>query len=163
MPVNSEIELLKLYLELESLRFRDKFVYHVHADAELLSGNLLIPAMLIQPYVENAVRHGVNNLPGNSGMITVSLHIEGAHLVTRIEDNGVGRMQARTLRDTGTTHQSAGMQITEERLKLLCKETGIEWAFSITDKTDQEGNTSGTLVQFYMPYIRSTQAQYPEN
>ncbi len=163
VPVNSEIELLKLYLELESLRFRDKFVYHVHADAELLSGNLLIPAMLIQPYVENAVRHGVNNLPGNSGMITVSLHIEGAHLVTRIEDNGVGRMQARTLRDTGTTHQSAGMQITEERLKLLCKETGIEWAFSITDKTDQEGNTSGTLVQFYMPYIRSTQAQYPEN
>ncbi len=157
VPAGNEMELLKLYLELESLRFKGKFLYHVHVDEVLLSGKLLIPAMLIQPFVENAVRHGVNNLPGEDGLITVTLQLDGQKLVATIEDNGVGRARSAQLRDKTAVHQSAGMEITEERLRLLCRETGVEWSFMITDKTGADGRPAGTTVQFIMPFIKSTQ------
>ena len=89
-----ETELLKLYLELESLRFKDKFTYDIEVDEALAASSMRIPAMLIQPFVENAVHHGVNNLNGKTGLITVRLSFSGVHLLVVIEDNGIGREQA---------------------------------------------------------------------
>jgi two-component sensor histidine kinase len=160
VTVSNETELLQLYLELERLRFKDKFLYHLQIQDSLKTGSLLIPAMLLQPFVENAIQHGVNNLSGSNGLITISLQMEGQQLMARIEDNGVGRAKANTLRnETNHVHQSAGMQITEERLRLLCKETRIPWTFAIVDKATETHGTTGTLVSFAMPYIITKQAQ----
>lgn len=155
VPVKNEIELLELYLQLESLRFKDKFVYSLQIDKALLGSQLRIPAMLMQPFVENAVHHGINKLPGSNGLITVTLQQAGNGWVAIIEDNGIGREKAAQLRDTQKEHLSAGMQITQERLQLLCKETNTPYLFNITDKTDAAGNPCGTLVKFNMPYIHA--------
>ncbi len=155
VPVKDEMELLKLYLELESLRFKDKFTYEITADDTVTNSSVRIPAMLIQPFVENAIRHGVNNLSGKTGVVRVSLDFNGPHLLTCVEDNGIGREKALTLQGTGKDHLSSGMQITEERLKLLCRETGTPWFFEIVDKVDETGAAAGTLVKFNMPYISS--------
>jgi LytS/YehU family sensor histidine kinase len=154
VPVKDEIELLKLYLELESLRFKDKFAYKILVDEEITNSSIRIPAMLIQPFVENAIRHGVNNLSGKTGMVTVLLNFKGAELLTSIEDNGIGRKKALTLQGTGKDHLSSGMQITEERLQLLCRETGTPCFFEIIDKQDDTGAASGTLVKFNMPFLQ---------
>jgi hypothetical protein len=155
VPVADEIELLRLYLDLESLRFKDKFVYTVEADKSLLDGTYRIPAMLIQPFVENAVLHGVNNLPDGRGMITVSLRLQDGVLQARIADNGVGRAAAAKLRQQAVHHISAGMQITEQRLQLLCRETHTPWMFTTIDNTDAEGQPTGTTVFFNMPWLQA--------
>lgn len=155
VPVKNELELLELYLQLESLRFKDKFVYRLQIDEALPMSNLRIPAMLMQPFVENAVHHGINNLPGSNGLITVTLQQAGNTLLASIEDNGIGRDKAAQLKDTQKEHLSAGMQITQERLQLLCKETNTVNDFSITDKKDAAGNPCGTLVKFNMPFIHA--------
>jgi Histidine kinase/Y_Y_Y domain/Two component regulator propeller len=155
VPVKDEIELLKLYLELESLRFKDKFTYSILADDDITNSSLRIPAMLIQPFVENAIRHGVNNLVGKTGKATVLLVFKGAQLLTTVEDNGIGRQKALTLQGTGKNHLSSGMQITEERLQLLCRETGTPWFFEIIDKQDSTGAAAGTLVKFNMPFLQT--------
>jgi Histidine kinase/Y_Y_Y domain/Two component regulator propeller len=154
VPVNDETELLKLYLELESLRFKDKFTWQILLDDTVTGRSLRIPAMLIQPYVENAIRHGVNNLENRTGMVTVTLTMQNELLLVIVNDNGIGREKALLLKGTGKDHMSAGMQITEERLKLLCRETGTPWMFEITDKQDEAGRAAGTLVKFYMPCLR---------
>jgi anti-sigma regulatory factor (Ser/Thr protein kinase) len=155
VPVKDEIELLKLYLELESLRFKDKFTYSILLDEDIKNSSMRIPAMLIQPFVENAIRHGVNNLSGKTGKVTVQLNFKDAHLLTTVEDNGIGRQKALTLQGTGKDHLSSGMQITEERLQLLCRETGTPWFFKIIDKQDDTGAASGTLVKFNMPFLQT--------
>jgi two-component system, LytTR family, sensor kinase len=155
VPVKDETELLKLYLELESLRFKDKFVYQLLVDDAVANSSIRIPAMLIQPYVENAIRHGINNLSGKKGMVTVTLHMEGEQLLACVEDNGIGRQKALLLQGTGKDHLSAGMQITRERLLLLCKETGTPWLFEIIDKQDEAGAATGTLVRFNMPWLKT--------
>jgi Histidine kinase/Y_Y_Y domain len=154
VPIMDETELLKLYLELESLRFKDKFTYDIEVDEALAASSMRIPAMLIQPFVENAVHHGVNNLNGKTGLITVRLSFSGVHLLVVIEDNGIGREQALRLHGAGKEHLSSGMQITEERLQLLCKESGTPWFFEITDKKDAAGAAAGTLVKFNMPFLK---------
>lgn len=155
VAIQEEATLLELYLQLESLRFKDKFVYHLQIADNLLNSNLRIPAMLLQPFVENAVHHGINNLPGKNGQITISLQQEGAELLARIEDNGIGREKAARLKSAERGHLSAGMQITKERLQLLCRETNTPWSFTVTDKKDAAGEASGTLVTFNMPFIKT--------
>jgi ligand-binding sensor domain-containing protein/anti-sigma regulatory factor (Ser/Thr protein kinase) len=153
--VKDETELLKLYLELESMRFKDKFVYNILVDESITDSSMRIPAMLVQPYVENAVHHGINNLNGKKGIVNVSLQSENGLLVVSVEDNGIGRQKAFSLQGAGKDHLSAGMQITEERLRLLCRETGTPWLFEIIDKQDESGEALGTLVRFNMPCLHT--------
>lgn len=155
VAVKDEIELLGLYLHLEKLRFKDKFDYHIIIDKAIDETSVRIPAMLIQPFVENAIHHGVRNLPDKKGIITVTLTMQHRHLLASIEDNGIGRVKTLSLKDIHAQHQSAGMQITRERLMLLCRETGTVPAFDITDKHDGAGRPSGTLVTFNMPYLKA--------
>jgi ligand-binding sensor domain-containing protein len=157
VAVNDEIELLKLYLELESLRFKDKFQYSIDVAEDVTNSAIRIPAMLIQPFVENAVHHGINNLAGKKGIVTIKLGFSGTQLEARVEDNGIGRKKALALQNKAANHLSVGMQITEERLLLLCKETGTTFVFNIIDKQDEQGTAAGTLVTFNMPYLRTAQ------
>ena len=89
VPIADEIESLKLFLELEHLRFENKFNYHIEVDPEIDIRNQYIPTMLIQPYVENAIKHGINH-SGNLGKILIKLEKDSDAIICTIEDNGIG-------------------------------------------------------------------------
>jgi ligand-binding sensor domain-containing protein len=139
-----EKELLSLYLELEQVRFNNRFSYSIEIDPELNIG-YEIPAMLIQPFAENAVNHGLFDKPGSNGRIWIRFYRDKGDLCCEVEDNGIGRKAAALLQKS-KQHISRGMQITEERLKTLEQSDGLKTLILADDKTDAEGNACGTRI-----------------
>ncbi|PCH90883.1 MAG: hypothetical protein COB85_09830, partial [Bacteroidetes bacterium] len=151
IPIVDEIALLKLYLDLESLRFENKFEYHIEVQDELDSLEASIPTMLIQPHVENAIHHGLMSKK-SGGKIDIGLKRSNGHLVCVVEDNGIGRKKAMELKEKSqTNHKSMGISITEERLKYLNAKVGRSLSVSIHDLVDDDGNASGTKVEMSIP------------
>jgi PAS domain S-box-containing protein len=139
-----EIEMLKNYVNLEMVRFENKinFVLKVHPDVDIES--IEIPSLLIQPYVENAILHGLYNKP-DGGTLLIDIYEENDVVFFQIEDNGIGREAALKLRDQNfPTHKSMGIKITEERLQLINQKNNV--AFEIHDLMN-EGQPSGTRVR----------------
>ena len=155
----AEIDLIKVYLELEKLRFGEKFDFEIEIDSLLKTNKYLIAPMLAQPFIENAIKHGVNNLSNRKGLIAVRaiLKLPEKHVLIQIEDNGVGRVLAAERESKFTkNHLSAGLDITINRIKLLCYETNRPFYFKIIDKP----NNQGTIVEYYLPHktnINTTQ------
>jgi PAS domain S-box-containing protein len=145
-----EIVILEKYLSLESLRFTDRFSYQITVDPALDPADLEMPALLVQPYVENALLHGLLNKPG-PGRLTI--HFEDAHPYLRctIEDDGIGRAAAAAIKSRKITgHQSVGMMLTEERLDLINGNRPDKVLVQITDLTDGTRAT-GTRVVIHVP------------
>ena len=141
-----EISYLDNYLQLEKLRFDDRFEYFINIDKDINSKEALVPAMLLQPYVENAIRHGIGHLENKKGIINISVRKEGRQLICEIEDNGIGREKAVALRnELHTEYQSRGMQLSKRRAELY----GIEQ--EIVDKKDEAGNAMGTVIILRIP------------
>src|SRR5690606_31951262 len=116
-----EIEMLRNYIHLEMVRFEKKFDVSFVIDPDVLAEeeSIVIPSLLIQPYVENAILHGLYNKVGH-GKLTIRVQEKDGILFFEIEDNGVGRAAANKLRERNfPTHKSMGVNITEERLKLI--------------------------------------------
>ena len=146
ISLKEELKYLDNYLQLEKLRFDDKFEYHILTDPEIDSTSSFVPAMLLQPYVENAIRHGIRHLDYKPGLISISIKKEENGLICRIEDNGVGRDKAYELRnDMHTEYQSRGMQLSHRRAELY----GIEQ--QIIDLKDEKGNATGTMIILRIP------------
>lgn len=139
-----EKELLSLYLELEQVRFNHRFTYSIDIAPDLNVG-YEIPAMLIQPFAENAVNHGLIDKPGNEGRITIRFYREQGDLCCVVDDNGIGRKAAALLKKS-KQHISRGMQITEERLKTLEQSDGLKTLILAEDKYDKAGNACGTRI-----------------
>ncbi|UII32858.1 histidine kinase [Fulvivirga ulvae] len=118
VPLRREIELLKLYLELESLRFDQSFEYSIAVDEQLDIHNLEMPLFLIQPYVENAIIHGLMPATYKPKRINIEFCDKGAFILCTISDNGIGRAAARALRKK-TVYVSRGMSVTKKRLDLI--------------------------------------------
>lgn len=153
VPLRDDLEVLRAYLDLEGMRFRDHFTSELRIDPGLDTVKVCVPAMLIQPYAENAIRHGLLHKPTGGGKLTISLKMEEGNLVCTVDDNGVGRQEAARLRQQQKSHRPAGTSITGDRLELLCREAGKNYYFSVTDKTDEDGNPAGTTVTLYLPYM----------
>ncbi|WP_159076380.1 sensor histidine kinase [Flagellimonas amoyensis] len=143
VTLTEEIELLRSYLELESLRFDNSFEYTIHVDKELDTDQVEIPLMLIQPLVENAIIHGLSGK--KEGNRTLSLHFEKKDglCVIEIEDNGIGRQTAGA---TKTHGKSRGMQITEKRLNMHHAQSGKKNTMEIIDKYDSRSHPTGTKI-----------------
>lgn len=139
-----EKELLSLYLELEQVRFNNRFAFSIDIDPELNIG-YEIPAMLIQPFAENAVNHGLFDKPGQDGRIWIRFYRDKGDLCCEVEDNGIGR-EAAALLEKKKKHVSRGMQITEERLKTLEQSDGLKTRILVEDKYDEEGKAAGTKI-----------------
>jgi hypothetical protein len=153
IPPHKEFELIETYLELEKLRHKDRFTYKIHISNDPMPGQLLVPSMLIQPFVENAILHGVNNLTDTTGLVEVDLQYVNGKLICKIEDNGVGREKAEELKHVHKrTHEGSGLTITRERLHLLCNETRTDFRLDVMDKKNEAGLPSGTIVVFNLPY-----------
>lgn len=151
ISVTDEIKALSFYMELESLRFENKFDYNIKLDPAIDIHNTEIPTMLIQPYVENAIWHGLMN-KSMKGLINIELKLAEDALHCIIEDNGIGRDKAKELKKQNlNAYKSIGMLVTQERLEILNalqeKETNID----ITDMKDAAGKPKGTKVEIYIP------------
>jgi|GEM_PF-1395673 len=150
ISLKTEIESLTLYLELESFRF-ENFIYRVAIDPALDVNTIQIPSMIIQPFVENALKHGLAKKEGEKEL-KIILKKEGQQLIALVEDNGIGRTKAAALKPAESTmHQSMGIRITEERLQLLGLQQEEKQGAFIYDLHDNEGHATGTLVKIILP------------
>ncbi|TND06476.1 MAG: putative signal transduction histidine kinase [Bacteroidetes bacterium] len=157
VPLEKEIELLRAYLDIESMRFGEKLAYTIACEQSLDAVSMEVPTMLVQPFVENAVRHGLLHREEPGGEVTINFAWKDNALWCRVEDNGVGRKRSAEINRTRKKHVSFGSSITEERLCLLCDVTGQRYAIIYTDKTGEDGNSPGTIVYFTLPFRKREQ------
>ncbi len=148
IPLRSELEALDLYLLLESFRFKEKFNYEIVIEDELDQDYDHTPPLLIQPYVENAIVHGMMH-KREKGNIFVHLKREEDMLLCVVEDDGVGREKA--LEFKKGKHESSGLSITKERLEIINSTRKSNLSVKIIDLKDDEGNATGTRVEIHIP------------
>jgi LytS/YehU family sensor histidine kinase len=142
--LSDEIELLQNYVQLEMVRFENKFSFELNVDPQLETEEIYIPSLLIQPYVENAILHGLYNKTG-LGKLKLSIYEKGEVVIFEIEDDGIGRAAATELRKRNfPTHKSMGIKLTEERLQLINQKDNV--GFEIEDLVDA-GQPAGTRVR----------------
>jgi tetratricopeptide (TPR) repeat protein len=153
VPLSDELSALNLYLELESIRFKDKFEYKITVDDEIDPLMHKVPTMLIQPYVENSICHGLIPKEGK-GFVNVDLKLKEDYILCVIEDNGIGREAAkeRNHKREGS-HNSLGTQITKSRLDLVNELYGTSLHTIYTDLKDENGEPAGTRVDIHIPLI----------
>jgi len=154
VAIEDDLEALKLYLELEQMRFEDKFEYKIEIDGNVDLDYDIMPPMLLQPYVENAILHGLT--PRNEkGLLTIKISTEEHFIVCTITDNGIGRKKAAEIKRTmpGNKHKSLGMKITEERLRILNEISNSKHSVKIIDLTNDDGTSAGTSVELYVPIL----------
>ena len=147
-----EIETLQLYLEMESLRFEDKFEYIIKIGSNIDLETTEIPPMLIQPYVENAIWHGLMNKPQRAGKVEIKLDEASDMMVCTVTDDGVGRKRAMELKGKSwKNHESSGMEITRERLKILNATRNSQLSVKVTDLENKDNVPLGTKVEIFIP------------
>lgn len=148
----TEIQTLGIYLELEHFRFGDKFDFDLQVAPNVEPETVKIPPMLIQPYIENAIWHGLR-YKEEKGFLEVKFFIEDKKLYCTIFDNGIGRKKSSELKTTHQkSYQSTGIKNTKERIELLNKLHKTSLGISITD-IEENGVGTGTLVKISLPYI----------
>lgn len=155
ISLEDEMKFLKLYLTLETRRFGDKFTYEINVDDEIDPKELAIAPMLLQPYLENSVVHGVGQLEAN-GKIEIRFEKNENEIVCYIEDNGVGREKARELKilkNGYSNGQSLAMGLTAERLNLLNDLGKNSYRVAVHDLVDAYGYAAGTSVEVRFPII----------
>lgn len=152
ITVREEVEYLQLYIELESMRFDNKFDWKIDIGEGIDTDFIEIPAMLLQPYVENAILHGLTPLK-EPGHLELTLRMQGNNLLCRIKDNGIGREKAREMRQLSgrKDHRSLGMKITSDRLELINNLHGSQLSMTITDLKNADGSAAGTQVDIFIP------------
>jgi tetratricopeptide (TPR) repeat protein len=152
ISLEDELEMLCLYLDMEKLRFKDSFDYSITFTNSIDDGNVFVPPLLLQPFAENAIWHGLMHKEGH-GHLEVELSIDKKVLTCVITDNGIGRNKAAAIKSKSAEKQkSMGLQITTERLALLNKDHNEQTFFNIEDITDNEGKSAGTRVILKMNY-----------
>ena len=148
ISLEDEIKTLELYIELEALRF--PFNYNVKVDPSLDKENMEIPSMIIQPYVENAIKHGISTKPADRN-INVSFNRQNNHLLCTVEDDGVGREMAEATKSKYAQHKSMGTKLSQERLELISKQIAGKAEVIIKDMHTEQGTPSGTRVELSIP------------
>lgn len=152
--LKTEIETLELYVEMEKIRFKNSFNFEVKfKDAEEDYSEVEIPVMLIQPFIENSIWHGIMPIKDKvNGKIELRFFLHETSLEVEIEDNGIGYNQAQALR-TDKNHKSLGIQLVQERLALLDSKQKNKARFQIIDLKETSKNKTGTLVKITIPLV----------
>ena len=146
IPIAKDMEALKLYLELEQLRFNNKFTYSFYTDSQLINGDYRIPSLIIQPYVENAIVHGFAHSDSMHLKLQITTTLENDIIIFTILDNGIGRkkaMEYNLFNKPG--HKSVGLDITKERIAHFNNEK-VDKSISITDVVNENNEPMGTKV-----------------
>lgn len=152
ITVKEELEYLTLYIELEAMRFDNKFEWKIDISDDIDTDYFEIPAMLLQPYVENAILHGLTP-KGDGGLLQIIMRLQGNNLLCSIRDNGIGREKSREMRQLSKRkdHKSLGMKITSDRLELINNLQGSHLSMTVTDLHNEDGSPAGTQVDIFIP------------
>jgi hypothetical protein len=152
ITIREELEYLQLYLDLEEMRFEGKFTSAIDISEDIDIDYFEIPAMLLQPYVENAILHGLTPLNGG-GELKIMMRLEKNTIVCSVIDNGIGREKAREMRQLSNRkdHKSLGMKITHDRLELINRLNNSQLSLTITDLYKEDGSAAGTRVDIFIP------------
>ncbi len=145
VTLSKDIETLQLYIDLEKFRNENTFTVEIDADKMLLQDDYKVPPLIIQPYVENAILHGLRNRMDNNGKLLISVQREDGQIKFTIEDNGVGRQTTANGKQDGK--RSYGMQMSNDRIKLFNKENTA--SVFITD-LEKDGKIAGTKVEVFL-------------
>ncbi len=151
VPIADEIKLLEHYIELEILRFNNPFQYEIAVDDTIDIHTEEIPFLLIQPYVENAILHGLIHKK-EAGALKISFNRRGEYILCGVEDNGIGRKAANEIRcKTGQAPQSRGMSVTACRLELINKNKHNKTLVTVIDLHNDQDQPCGTRVEILIP------------
>lgn len=155
IPLSDELEACRLYLDMETLRFAGQFSYRIDIDPSVQMKNILIPPLLVQPYLENAIWHGLMQKEDPDKKLSLNIQQHEQEIMIVIEDNGVGREKAQALKSKSASRQkSHGLHLTQERMALFRQFTGISIAVQISDVQSPENLISGTKVEIIMQKTR---------
>jgi hypothetical protein len=153
VPIKDEIQALELYIQMEQLRCNHSFDYKINASKNIDLNDDEIPGLLIQPYVENAIWHGLMHKKDKSGMLKINMEKREGILWCVIDDNGIGRKKSMQQKaESLKPHQSVGMSITKERLDILNAVQNSKLSVNIIDKTNPATQEAeGTRVEICIP------------
>ena len=155
VTINEDIEAITLYLELEKMRFENKFNYSIRVSESIDGDYDEIPPMLIQPYLENAILHGINPKEG-MGQIDVEINLVGTYIKISLIDNGIGREKSKSMQSLqpANRHKSLGMKITKDRVRILNTIYHSILNVEIIDLYNFNREAIGTRVDLFVPYIK---------
>jgi len=153
ITLENELESLELYLNLEAVRFNDHFAYRISVPKDMDISVLKVPPLILQPYAENAIWHGLMHKE-EQGKLGIEVLQENDQLLFKITDDGIGRKQAAALNSkSATKHKSVGLKITAERIAMMQGENGSNSAVTINDLVHHDGTAAGTEVIIRMPVL----------
>jgi tetratricopeptide (TPR) repeat protein len=151
IPLAEELECLKLYMDLEALRFENPFLYEINSDG-LERESVSVPSLLIQPFVENAIWHGLSPDQRRTGKITIGLRLENEILHCEISDNGIGMSGSAALKNKNQEYKkSLGIELTKNRLRLADTLYPDDLGIHFEELKDVAGNNTGTCVKMKIP------------
>lgn len=152
ISLHDELETLRYYIELEQMRYGGRFQYQFSIQDNLPLDDLELPPMLVQPFVENAIWHGLMNRDGDGGMLLLDISRQANTLCIIVEDNGIGRKKAADLKSrSAVAHKSHGLQVTDERIKIINELYSTQASVEILDLLDPQGVAQGTRVTLKIP------------
>jgi LytS/YehU family sensor histidine kinase len=150
VPLSDEIEILKDYIAFQQLRFNNSFTFNFNIDSSIESDLIEIPPMLIQPFIENAIEHGVSTI--DNGKIDLAFSLHDKYLTVVITDNGIGINHNNTKKELN--HNSMAISIIKERIKLLSKSSKTI-TIEIIDLSEKDSNQKGTQILINIPTSKS--------
>lgn len=156
LSLTEECNMIRDYIDLEQMRFKNTFQYDIKIAGSMYTGNIKIPAMIIQPFVENAINHGLRHLENKEGYLLISFSFSGDQLLCYIEDNGVGFEQAAMIERQGKQHTSLGMEITKSRIETINQLYNTKISVDIIDRSTAEPGQSGTIIEIHIPLTYQT-------
>jgi LytS/YehU family sensor histidine kinase len=153
VPMQKEIETIRHYLELQQVRYSGQFTYNLTVDEKIDEDNMMIPPMLAQPFIENAIEHGIGQKE-TTGHIEVRFRLAKNLILFEVEDDGIGREKSREIESKQKrVHRSLSTSITHDRLIRLNKKLKTKIRMEITDLKDNHGGACGTRVTFGIPVV----------
>lgn len=153
ISVEEEVAYLKEYIVMEQLRIPGQFEFSIDIDPAIDSMRTEIPNMMLQPIIENSIRHGIKHLTDRKGKISVAMNLNGPYIFCAVADNGTGRVIKPA--DTGHTFReskSYGMSIVSKRLEILSARYNLKNTLEVQDLLDDDGTAAGTKVIIKLPY-----------
>ncbi len=149
ISVEEEINTLKLYVDIEKMRFKDNFNFILDIQPTANVADIKIPPLIIQPYVENAIWHGLKHKKDGKGVLKIAVFEEADYLHIVVEDNGIGRAKVMEQKKASTTqHKSHGLNVTEERIRFFNETMAAQASIETIDLKDNQHNAIGTQINF---------------
>jgi LytS/YehU family sensor histidine kinase len=150
ITLDKEVSYLENYIQLEEMRFQDKFTYFINVHEVADPFSVLIPPMLLQPIIENAIRHGLRYKENNEGVLIIDFKMNGNILICKIDDNGIGIKKSKELKtNTHVEYQSKGMKLTESRIQAMNMISSKKIKMEVNDKYNDLDEGVGTVVIMY--------------